>query len=90
MPVLDGLAAVCQILRGSPETKILVSTIHDCDQTAKEVKGAGAHGCVSKKHAGADLLRVVGDLLKDVISDSAASPRAQCRWELCVGAAIIA
>jgi PAS domain S-box-containing protein len=72
MPVLNGLAAVRQILRSSPGTKILVFTIHDSDQTATEVKEAGAHGYVSKKNAGADLLRVARDLLKDGISDSAA------------------
>jgi two-component system invasion response regulator UvrY len=72
MPVLNGLAAVRQILRGSPESKILVFTIHDSDQTAAEVKEAGAHGYVSKKNAGADLLRVARDLLNDGRSDSAA------------------
>jgi PAS domain S-box-containing protein len=65
MPVLNGLAAVRQILRGSPGTKILVFTIHDSEQTATEVKEAGAHGYLSKKNAGADLLRVAKDLLKD-------------------------
>jgi PAS domain S-box-containing protein len=73
MPVLNGLAAVRQILRGSPETKILVFTIHESDQTATEVREAGAHGYVSKKNAGADLLRVARALLKDGFSDSAAA-----------------
>ena len=72
MPVLNGLAAVRQILRTSPGTKILVFTIHDSDQTASEVKEAGAHGYLSKKNAGADLLRVAKDLLKDSVSYSVA------------------
>jgi hypothetical protein len=39
---------------------------------ATEVKEAGAYGYVSKKNAGADLLRIARDLLRDGISDSAA------------------
>jgi PAS domain S-box-containing protein len=73
MPILNGLAAVRQILRNSPETKVLVFTIHDSDQTATEVKEAGAHGYLSKKNAGADLLRAARDLLKDAISYSVAT-----------------
>jgi len=73
MPILNGLAAVRQILRNSPETKVLVFTIHDSDQTATEVKQAGAHGYLSKKNAGADLLRTARDLLKDAISYSMAA-----------------
>lgn len=73
MPTLNGLAAVRQILRNSPETKVLVFTIHDSDQTATEVKEAGAHGYLSKKNAGADLLRAARDLLKDAISYSVAT-----------------
>jgi len=73
MPILNGLAAVRQILRNSPETKVLVFTIHDSDQTATEVKEAGAHGYLSKKNAGADLLSAAKDLLKDAISYSAAT-----------------
>jgi PAS domain S-box-containing protein len=73
MPILNGLAAVRQILRNSPETKVLVFTIHDSDQTATEVKEAGAHGYLSKKNAGADLLRTARDLLKDAISYSMAA-----------------
>jgi DNA-binding NarL/FixJ family response regulator len=50
-----------------------VFTIHDSDQTATEVKEAGAHGYLSKKNAGADLLRAARDLLKDAISYSVAT-----------------
>lgn len=74
MPVLNGLAAVRQILRNAPETKILVFTVHDSDQTAKEVRAAGAHACVSKSNASADLLRVVKNLLEGAkLSATAAS-----------------
>ncbi|HEX4067435.1 MAG TPA: response regulator, partial [Acidobacteriaceae bacterium] len=64
MPVLNGLAAVRQMLRSAPETKILVFTVHDSDQTEKEVRAAGGHAYLSKNNAGDDLLRVVRDLLE--------------------------
>lgn len=64
MPVLNGLAAVRQILRVRPQTKILIFTVHDSDQTAKEVQAAGAHGYLSKNNASSDLLRVVKELLQ--------------------------
>ncbi len=63
MPVLNGLAAVRQILRTAPQTKILVFTVHDSDQTVKEIHSAGAHGYLSKSNASNDLLRLVRELL---------------------------
>lgn len=63
MPVLNGLAAIRQILRGAPDTKILVFTVHDSEQTVKEARAAGAHGCLSKANASENLLKAVKDLL---------------------------
>jgi PAS domain S-box-containing protein len=64
MPVLNGLVAVRQILRNVPQTKILVFTVHDSEQTEKEIYTAGAHGYLSKSNASNNLLRVVKELLK--------------------------
>jgi two-component system NarL family sensor kinase len=64
MPVLNGLAAVRQIVRNAPQTKILVFTVHDSDQAVKEIQAAGAHGYLSKSHVSEDLLRVVKGLLE--------------------------
>jgi PAS domain S-box-containing protein len=64
MPVLNGLAAIRQMLRRAPETKILVFTVHDSDQTEREVRAAGGHAYLSKNNASQDLLRVVRDLLE--------------------------
>jgi PAS domain S-box-containing protein len=72
MPVLNGLVAVRQILFNRPQTKILIFTVHDSDQTLKEIHAAGAHGYLSKSNASEDLLRVVKELLE--IGES--SPRA--------------
>ena len=63
MPVLNGLAAARQILRDRPQTKILVFTVHDSDQTMKEIQMSGAHGYLPKSRAGQDLLRMARDLL---------------------------
>ena len=71
MPVLNGLAAVRQILAKRPQTKILIFTVHDSEQTLKEIQAAGAHAYLSKNNAGRDLVRVVEDLL-EVRTSSAA------------------
>lgn len=59
MPALNGLAVVRQILRARPETKILIFTVHDSEQTAQESFHAGAHGFLSKGKAGRDLIAAV-------------------------------
>jgi len=59
MPVLNGVAAVRQILRNRPQTKILVFSVHDSDQTVREILSAGAHGYLSKAKAGQELVQVV-------------------------------
>jgi PAS domain S-box-containing protein len=64
MPVLNGLAAVRQILRNRPQTKIVIFTVHDSELTLKEIQAAGAHAYVSKNDASDALLRVVEDLLE--------------------------
>ncbi|MGA2421004.1 MAG: response regulator [Candidatus Acidiferrum sp.] len=64
MPVLNGLAAVRQIIRHSPETKVLVFSVHDSEQTKREIHAAGAHGFISKGKDAQDLLRIVRDVLR--------------------------
>lgn len=63
MPALNGLAVVRQILRARPETKILIFTVHDSEQTAQESFHAGAHGFLSKGKAGRDLIAAVKSVL---------------------------
>lgn len=70
MPVLNGLQAARFILRDHPQTKILIFTVHDSDQTQKEIRAVGAHGYLSKNNASDDLVRVVKELLE---SDKASS-----------------
>lgn len=63
MPSLNGLAVVRQILRSRPETRILVFTVHDSEQTLQESFNAGAHGFLSKGKAGRDLIDAVRSVL---------------------------
>jgi two-component system, NarL family, sensor kinase len=63
MPVLNGVAAVRQILRNCPKTRILVFSVHESKQTVREVLSAGAHGYLSKAKAGRELVQVVKLLL---------------------------
>ena len=64
MPVLNGVAAVRQILRNRPQTKVLVFSVHDSEQTVREILSAGAHGYLSKAKAGEELVQVVKLLLR--------------------------
>jgi two-component system invasion response regulator UvrY len=59
------LVAVRQMLRHRPQTKILIFTVHDSEQTAKEIQATGAHGYLSKGTGSDDLLQVVRSLLVD-------------------------
>ena len=81
MPVLNGLAAVRQILRLRPQPKVLVFTVHDSDQTMMEVQATGAHGYLSKAKAQQDLIHAVKALLagKDFYRPVPARPRSRCR-----------
>jgi two-component system, NarL family, sensor kinase len=63
MPVLNGVAAVRQILRNCPKTRILVFSVHESKQTVREILSAGAHGYLSKAKAGRELVQVVKLLL---------------------------
>jgi PAS domain S-box-containing protein len=82
MPVLNGLVAVRQISRNSPQTKILVFTVHESEATAKEICASGAHGYLSKNNASEHLLRVVRELLEDKISPATAVAIARNRPSL--------
>jgi CheY-like chemotaxis protein len=46
MPVLNGLAAVRQILRNRPQTKIVIFTVHDSEQPSRKFRPrARTHTC---------------------------------------------
>lgn len=59
MPVLDGLEATSRIRNASPNTRILVLTMHESDQMVRRVLGAGATGYVLKSDLAHQLVRAV-------------------------------
>ena len=59
MPSLNGLDATRQIIAATPETRILILTMHDSEQVVREVLAAGALGFLLKSDAGRDLIAAV-------------------------------
>jgi DNA-binding NarL/FixJ family response regulator len=62
MPELNGLEATRQILKVAPQTEVLVLTMHESEQVAREVLSAGARGYLLKSDAGRDLVTAVDAL----------------------------
>jgi len=62
MPELNGLEATRQMREAVPQTQVLVLTVHESEQVAREVLDAGARGYVLKSDAGRDLIAAVDAL----------------------------
>jgi DNA-binding NarL/FixJ family response regulator len=62
MPELNGVEATRQIARVSPRTKILIFTMHDSEQLARDALAAGAQGYVLKTDPARDLVDAVAAL----------------------------
>lgn len=59
MPNLNGLDAARQILATDPDARILILTVHDSEQTVREVLAVGARGFLLKSDAGRELVAAV-------------------------------
>jgi DNA-binding NarL/FixJ family response regulator len=64
MPEMNGLEAIRQILQESPQTRILVLSIHDSDTLIQEVLAAGAKGYLLKSDAARELVAAVQSLVE--------------------------
>ncbi len=62
LPELNGLEATRQILKESPQTEVLVLTMHHSEQLARDVLEAGARGYVLKSDADQSLIAAVESL----------------------------
>jgi DNA-binding NarL/FixJ family response regulator len=63
MPKMSGLAAIGEIKRESPETKILTLTVHDAEEYVLETFRSGADGyCLKDAHHG-ELLTAIKSVL---------------------------
>jgi DNA-binding NarL/FixJ family response regulator len=59
MPELDGLQATRQIRDASPNTEVVILTMHESDQMVRRVLEAGALGYVLKSDLAANLVQAV-------------------------------
>lgn len=64
MPVLNGLEVAHRISRSLPEIKILLFTMHNSPQFAKDVTKSGAHGYVCKSSGEEVLMQAMEALLQ--------------------------
>jgi DNA-binding NarL/FixJ family response regulator len=62
LPELNGLEATRQILKGSPETEVLVFTMHHSEELIRDTLQAGARGYVLKSDASESLIAAVDSL----------------------------
>jgi len=59
MPLMDGLEATRQIRKESPDTKIIILTMHDDEEYFFQLLRAGASGYVTKRSAGRELISAI-------------------------------
>ena len=62
MPLLNGVEATRQIRRVSPETEVLILTMHDSEQMLQQLLEAGCHGYILKDDADRHLLAALDAL----------------------------
>src|SRR5204862_5769772 len=62
LPELNGLDATRQIIKESPQTEVLVLTMHHSEELARDVLQAGARGYVLKSDADENLIAAVDTL----------------------------
>ena len=62
LPGLNGLDATRQILKDSPNTEVLVLTMHHSEELARDVLQAGARAYVLKRDADEDLIAAIESL----------------------------
>jgi DNA-binding NarL/FixJ family response regulator len=62
LPELNGLEATRQILKDAPRTEVLVLTMHQSEELARDVLQAGARGYVLKSDADHSLIAAVESL----------------------------
>ena len=67
MPVLNGLDAARDILRGSPRTKAILLTMHTEDPYVLEALRAGVSGYVLKTQAALDLIQAIREVTRGAI-----------------------
>jgi len=62
MPDLNGIEATRQLLQASPQTQVLILSLHESDQVVQDVLSAGARGYLLKSDAATELLTALDHL----------------------------
>jgi len=62
MPILNGIEATRQLRKVSPETEVLILTMHDADQMVQQLIEAGCRGYILKDDADRNLLAALDAL----------------------------
>jgi DNA-binding NarL/FixJ family response regulator len=62
MPILNGIEATRQIARRSPDTRVLILSMHSDQAYVTQAVQAGAKGYVLKESVGADIIQAVAAL----------------------------
>ena len=71
MPKMGGLEATRKIRQQSPETQVLIFSVHDTDSIVRDVLDAGAHGYILKTDAANHLIAAVEAIAKQNLYFSA-------------------
>jgi DNA-binding NarL/FixJ family response regulator len=87
MPLLNGVEATRQIRKLSPNTEVLILTMHDSETLVQEVMLAGALGYVLKDDADRDLISAVESLQQHQPYLSSRASKAASRASLPSGTA---
>ena len=64
MPLLNGVEATKQIKKSSPETKIVILSMHSNDRFISELLGAGASGYLLKDSSGSEIVQAIHAAMK--------------------------
>lgn len=65
MPDLNGIEAIIEIKKRSPQIKIIVLTIHNAEEYVKQALKAGVEGYVLKNSSGSELLFAMNSVLNE-------------------------
>jgi two-component system, NarL family, response regulator NreC len=64
MPLLNGIEATRQIKRSSPQTKVIILSMHSHDRFIGELLTLGASGYLVKDSTGADIIKAINAAMK--------------------------
>jgi DNA-binding NarL/FixJ family response regulator len=64
LPIVDGIEATRQIRKGTPETEVMIFTLHDGENEIRDVLDAGARGYVFKSETDEQIIKAIEALAR--------------------------